>query len=59
MRYAPQWPTASAFRSQDNLESSTYEVFEQDPVKYVNYEEVLPPSRAPLPPSPYCSALRD
>jgi len=24
----------------DNLESMTYEVFEQDPVKYIQYEEV-------------------
>jgi len=25
---------------QDNLESRTYEIFEKDPVKYVQYEEV-------------------
>jgi protein arginine N-methyltransferase 5 len=25
---------------QDNLESRTYEVFERDPVKYVQYEKV-------------------
>ena len=25
----------------DNLESQTYEVFEKDPVKYVNYEQVM------------------
>ena len=25
----------------DNLESQTYEVFEKDPVKYVNYEEAV------------------
>jgi protein arginine N-methyltransferase 5 len=25
----------------DHLQSTTYETFEQDPVKYKNYEEVL------------------
>ena len=24
----------------DNLQSMTYQTFEQDPVKYINYEEV-------------------
>ena len=27
----------------DNLQSMTYQTFEQDPVKYRNYEEVNPP----------------
>ena len=53
--HARATPTdAEGFRSQDNLESSTYEVFEQDPVKYVNYEEVLRSS--PLSPAaPHCA----
>lgn len=28
----------------DNLQSMTYQTFEQDPVKYRNYEEVCPAS---------------
>ena len=35
MRQIPLQPLA------DNLESQTYEVFEKDPVKYVNYEQVM------------------
>jgi hypothetical protein len=39
----------------DNLQSITYQTFEQDPVKYRNYEEA---SRASLPTALHADLLR-